>query len=59
MANALFTCMADAQKYRDEAKRLRQEAEHIPDINTKRQVLQIAKMYDRLADNIEKRPKIP
>ena len=51
--------MADPQKYRDEAKRLRAEAELMPDFNTKRQILQIAKMYDRLADNIEKRPKSP
>ncbi len=50
--------MADPLKYRNEAKRLREEAELMPDFNVKRQIFQIAKLCDRLADNIEKRPKI-
>jgi hypothetical protein len=47
--------MADPKKYRDEAERLRKEAAEAPDFNVRRQILQIAKLYDRLSESIEKR----
>ena len=51
--------MADPKKYRDEAERLRREAAETPDIDLRRQILRIARPYDRLAENIEKRKSSP
>jgi hypothetical protein len=45
--------MADPKKYRDEAERLRRKAEHIHDRDVRRQAIEIADQYDRLADSIE------
>jgi len=47
--------MADPQKYRDDAARLRAEAPIIGEEDLKRQILEITRLYDRLAENIEKR----
>jgi hypothetical protein len=52
----MFVRMANPEKYRDEAARLRKEGAKEPDFNVRRQILQIAKLYDRLGDSIEKRP---
>ena len=43
----------NAQHYRDEARRICREAEHIKDENRRRQMLGIAAQYDRLALNLE------
>jgi hypothetical protein len=47
--------MADPQKYRDDAARLRAKAEATADPELKRQLLEIAKLHDWRADDIEKR----
>jgi hypothetical protein len=44
--------MADPQKYRDEATRLRRRAEYVLDHDVKRQMLEVAAQYERLADNV-------
>jgi hypothetical protein len=45
--------MADPQKYRDEAERLRKEAATV-DADVRETMLDIAKLYERLADTIER-----
>lgn len=47
--------MADPKKYRDEAERLRKEAAETKDRDHQRMILDIAKLYDRLAGHTEKR----
>jgi hypothetical protein len=42
-----------AQHYRDEARRVRREAEHVKDETRRQQMLDIAAQYDRLALNLE------
>jgi hypothetical protein len=49
--------MADSQKYRDQAKRLRLEARAVNDANLKNQMLDIAAQYERLAASLEARKK--
>jgi hypothetical protein len=44
--------MADPQKYRDEAARLRRRAEYVLDHDAKRQMLEVAAQYERLADSV-------
>jgi hypothetical protein len=44
--------MADPQKYRDEAERLRREAADTADVDARRTMLDIAKLYDRLAETL-------
>jgi hypothetical protein len=46
--------MDHPQKYREEAERLRMEAAWVKDPDHQRMVLEMAKMYDRLADYAEK-----
>ena len=41
--------MADPKKYRDEADRLRREADETPDLHYKRLLRQLADLYERLA----------
>jgi hypothetical protein len=47
--------MADPQKYRDEAEQLRSQAGETYDPELREKILEIARLYDRLADSIEKR----
>jgi hypothetical protein len=49
--------MADPMKYRDEAARLRVEALATPDHEVMETILKVAHLYERLADQIEKRRK--
>jgi len=52
--------MADPRKYRDEVERLRKEAAKAVQGNHKTTLLQIAQLYDALADGAEKRrPRRP
>ena len=44
-----------AGSYRDKAERPREEAAEEPDFNVRRQILEIAKLYDRVSESIEKR----
>jgi hypothetical protein len=46
--------MADPKKYRDEAERLRNEAAETNDGETRETMLNIAKLYDRLAQTLAK-----
>jgi hypothetical protein len=46
--------MADPTKYRDEAARLRKEAAETSHVETKKTMLGIAELYDRLAGTLEK-----
>jgi hypothetical protein len=45
--------MVDAQKYRNEAAKLRRDAEKVLSPVIKRQLLEIAARYERLAKSIE------
>jgi hypothetical protein len=47
--------MADPQKYRDRAARLREEAERAIDPETRAQLLAIALQYEKLAEGLERR----
>jgi hypothetical protein len=49
--------MADPQKYRLEARRLRLDAEVVNDAEVKNQMLTIAGQYERLAVSLEARTK--
>jgi hypothetical protein len=46
--------MADPRKYRDEAKRLREEATATAHVETRETMLTIAQLYERLADTLTK-----
>jgi hypothetical protein len=48
---------ATAQRYREEAERVRRDAEHITDQIIRRQLLDIAAQYERLADNLDPNPR--
>ncbi|MDB5405414.1 MAG: hypothetical protein JWL84_326 [Rhodospirillales bacterium] len=50
--------MADPQKYRDEAKRLRLHAATVVDSEIQRQMISVATQYEQLA-RIEARKKDP
>jgi hypothetical protein len=50
---------ATAQKYRDEAVRLRGQALLMKDLEVRRQVLEIADQYDALAADIDRRSDTP
>jgi hypothetical protein len=54
MALLLKLAVADPKKYRDEAAKLRQEAAEISDVETRRTMLDIAGLYDRMADTLAK-----
>ena len=43
----------NAQRYREEARRLRRDAERFTHENMRRQILDIAAQYDRLADSLD------
>jgi hypothetical protein len=47
---------ARADKYREEAARLRREAEDMKHSENRQQLLDIAGQYDRLADSAERTP---
>jgi hypothetical protein len=49
--------MADPQKYRDRAKRLRLEAESASSDEIRLQMFDIAAQYERLATSLEARTK--
>jgi hypothetical protein len=51
--------MADPKKYRDEAERLRREAEDSHDPHLRRTMLDIAGLYDRMAETLAKRRPEP
>ncbi|MDB5406606.1 MAG: hypothetical protein JWL84_1518 [Rhodospirillales bacterium] len=57
----MYPCsnMAEPQKYRDEAARIRVEAETMHEAEAKARLLEIARHYDALAENVAKRPKQP
>ena len=44
--------MADPKKYRDEAERLRREADEAPDPDHQRTMLDIARLYERMAETL-------
>ncbi|MDB5405828.1 MAG: hypothetical protein JWL84_740 [Rhodospirillales bacterium] len=45
--------MADPQKCRDEARRLRLDAETVPDVEVRHQMHDLAAQYDELAVSLE------
>jgi hypothetical protein len=45
--------MADPKKYRDQAAKLRHDAEKVQSPVIKRQMLEIAAQYERLAKSVE------
>jgi hypothetical protein len=47
--------MADPQKYREQAARIREEAAQVADAGRRQKLLDLAELYERLADQIEKR----
>jgi hypothetical protein len=47
--------MADPQKYRDRAARLRAEAERATDPEVRAQLREIALQYEKLAEGLERR----
>jgi hypothetical protein len=49
--------MADPKKYHDEAERLRREAAGSHDPEIQRAMLDIAGLYQRMADTLERRAK--
>jgi hypothetical protein len=44
---------SNAQRYREEARRIRGDAERIADEKTRRQMLDVAAQYDKLAEDLE------
>jgi hypothetical protein len=48
--------MADPQKYRDDAERIRKEAFEISDLDIRCAMLDIADLNERLAATLETRP---
>jgi hypothetical protein len=46
--------MDDPKKYRDEAERLRREADETNDLKMQRTMLDIAGLYERMADALAK-----
>jgi hypothetical protein len=57
----MYPCsnMAEPQKYRDDAARLRRETGAVKDPEVRSQILDIAAQYERLAASIEARKKDP
>jgi hypothetical protein len=56
----VLSAMADSKKYRDEAERLRSEAMQTDHRETRSTMIEIADLYDRMAETLEKqrpRPK--
>jgi hypothetical protein len=51
--------MADIQRYREQAASLRDEANEMRELDVAQQLLEIARLYDKLAANIEKRGEPP
>jgi len=51
--------MVDPKKYRDEAERLRREAIETPDRNERGTMIEVADLYDRLADTLERQQHQP
>jgi hypothetical protein len=46
--------MADPKKYHDEAERLRKDAAETIDVDARKTMIDIAKLYDRLADTLSR-----
>ena len=55
----LSSRMVDPKKYRDEAERLRREAIETPDRNERGTMIEVADLYDRLADTLERQQHQP
>jgi hypothetical protein len=51
--------MADSKKYRDEAERLRSEAMQTDHRETRSTMIEIADLYDRMAETLEKQRPTP
>ncbi len=51
--------MADPKKYRDEAERLRKEADETGDTETRQTMLDIAALYERVAETLSKQRQRP
>jgi hypothetical protein len=51
--------MADPEKYREEAERLRKEATHTSNRHRRATMIEVADLYDRLADILEKQRRHP
>jgi hypothetical protein len=51
--------MADPQKYRDEAERLRRDAMQSDHRETRSTMIEIADLYDRMAETLEKQRQGP
>ncbi len=51
--------MADPQKYRDEAELLRQQAVKSPDCDVRGTMIEVADLYDRLADTLARKGHQP
>ena len=51
--------MSDSKKYRDQAERLRREADGMTDPVERRLTREVAELYDSLAAHIEKRSGEP
>jgi hypothetical protein len=51
--------MANPKKYRDEAERLRREAIETPNRDIRGTMIEVADLYDRLADILERQRRHP
>ena len=51
--------MANPKKYRDEAERLRREAIETPNRDIRGTMIEVADLYDRLADILERQRPHP
>jgi hypothetical protein len=51
--------MADPEKYREEAERLRKEATHTSNRHRRATMIEVTDLYDRLADILEKQRRHP
>jgi hypothetical protein len=47
----------NVQRYREEARRIRRDADRFKSESIRRQVLDIAAQYDKLAENLEREPR--
>ena len=52
---ALEFAMADPEKYRQQAARIRGEAARLTDAVQRQKLLDLAQLFERLADQVEKR----
>jgi hypothetical protein len=51
--------MSDPKKYRDRAERLRKEATGTPNRDIRGTMIEVADLYDRLADILERQRRYP